>query len=195
MSIPRLAGFTLAELLIALAILGQISVFTIPKVLNAQQGAENKSKGKEAIAMISGAYAAFTLNNAVSASTTPGALTQYMNFVSVTTDSSRQIDDSPSFGSRTCSAGNPCYQLHNGAVLSYEDGTSFGGTGPLNVLFFFFDPDGVYSGSTNGPGKALRITLHLNGRISTMGQETAGAQNSAYGLGAHPNWDPDWFSW
>ena len=48
-------GFTLAELLIALGILGVIATFTIPKVLQTNQNAQWQATGKEAIAMISGA--------------------------------------------------------------------------------------------------------------------------------------------
>lgn len=50
---PQKSGFSLAELLVALLILGQISVFTIPKVLQAQQNAEMKSILKETVAMLS----------------------------------------------------------------------------------------------------------------------------------------------
>ncbi len=54
---PQASGFTLAELLIALAILGIIAVFTIPKLLNAQADARNKALFKEDFALISGASA------------------------------------------------------------------------------------------------------------------------------------------
>lgn len=43
-------GFTLAELLIALAILGVIAAFSIPKVLSAQQNQTYNAIAKEAAA-------------------------------------------------------------------------------------------------------------------------------------------------
>ena len=46
-------GFTLVELLIALAILGTIATFTIPKVLQTQQDGKFKSIGKEAAGFVS----------------------------------------------------------------------------------------------------------------------------------------------
>lgn len=49
-------GFTLAELLIALSILGVIATFTIPKVLQSQQNGKYNTMAKEAIATISQAY-------------------------------------------------------------------------------------------------------------------------------------------
>lgn len=191
----RKNGFTLAELLIALAILGEIATFTIPKILNSQQQSQNNAVAREAFSMISGAYSTYTLNNTLAATTTPDDLAQYLNYVSVDTGGTAQIDDSPGFGAKTCNAGNPCYRLHNGAILQYEAGTYFNGTGSTNVLFFFLDPDGAYSGSTSGTGKSLRIVLHYNGRITSMGKETGSVSNNAYTLGASSLWDPDWFSW
>lgn len=46
-------GFTLAELLIALAILGVLTVFTIPKVLNTNQDQEKKAIFREIIGAFS----------------------------------------------------------------------------------------------------------------------------------------------
>lgn len=48
----RKSGFTLAELLIALGILGVIATFTIPKLLASQQNTQRKAIFKEMIASI-----------------------------------------------------------------------------------------------------------------------------------------------
>ena len=50
------SGFTLAELLIALLILGEISTFTIPKIIYSQQNQKYNAIAKESAAMISAAY-------------------------------------------------------------------------------------------------------------------------------------------
>jgi prepilin-type N-terminal cleavage/methylation domain-containing protein len=187
-------GFTLAELLIVLTILGEISAFTIPKIIYAQQNQANMAKAKEAIGMLSSAYQQVQLSGSVSASTTADTLTPYFNYV-VADSSGSLIDDSPGYGSRTCNSGGPCLRLHNGAILQYEAGTSFSGTGTGNALFYFIDPDGVYSGSTNGNNKSVRITVFYNGRISSLGQGSGSICNSSYCLTASSGWDPSWFGW
>ena len=187
-------GFTLAELLIALTILGEISAFTIPKILSAQQNQTNMAKTKEAIGMVSAAYQQLQLSGTVTSATTADSITPYLNYVAMDTSGSL-IDDSPTFTSRTCNAGGPCLRLHNAAVLQYESGTSFAGTGSGNVLFYFIDPDGVYSGSSSGNNKSVRITVYYNGRISSLGQGSGSLCNSSYCLGASPAWDPSWFIW
>ncbi|MBL8031855.1 MAG: prepilin-type N-terminal cleavage/methylation domain-containing protein [Candidatus Doudnabacteria bacterium] len=48
----RVKGFTLAELLIALVILGVIATFTIPKVLYANQNTKYNAIAKEAMGTI-----------------------------------------------------------------------------------------------------------------------------------------------
>ncbi|MCE3234384.1 MAG: hypothetical protein K0Q50_564 [Vampirovibrio sp.] len=52
--LKRRGGFTLAELLICLAILAEIATFTIPKMLYAQQSQQKKAVLKETIGSISG---------------------------------------------------------------------------------------------------------------------------------------------
>ena len=51
-----LRGFTLAELLIALAILGVIATFTIPKILDSGTDSKRNAIAKEIAATVSGAY-------------------------------------------------------------------------------------------------------------------------------------------
>ncbi len=59
------AGFTLAELLIALALLGVIAAFTIPKVLQTSGVQEATAKTVEAIATLEQAFYILRLQNAV----------------------------------------------------------------------------------------------------------------------------------
>ncbi len=56
-------GFTLAELLIALAILGVIVTFTIPKILNSQTNNQKKAVFKETIAALNQLMYLATLQN------------------------------------------------------------------------------------------------------------------------------------
>lgn len=49
--------------MIALAILGVITTFTIPKVLNSQQNGKFKAIAKEDMSMVSAAYQQYVLTN------------------------------------------------------------------------------------------------------------------------------------
>jgi prepilin-type N-terminal cleavage/methylation domain-containing protein len=66
---PKQAGFTLAEVLIVMAILGVVATFTVPKVLYSSNQASWNAKAKEAAAAISEAYTLLRMEKGVSAST------------------------------------------------------------------------------------------------------------------------------
>lgn len=191
-------AFTLAELLIALAILGVIATFTIPKVLSSQQDGRYKSIAKEAAGTISAAYQAYRLANTPISGTTPGDLYQYMNYVKYET--ATQIDDDQGNTTTSCTAGMPCLRLHNGAVL-YSWGTaSFGGTASTNMLWFQVDPDGTVTSpggdtSPNAPGKSVVYFLYYDGFITDYGNARFPSINSANTFGPSPSRTPPWFSW
>ena len=194
----RASGFTLAELLIAMAIMGTVSAFTIPKIVSAQQASTMNSTAKQAASMVSAAFSKYQMDYSIGSGTTAGVLTQYMNYVKFDTTTTSALDDSPGFGGRDCTATNPCLRLSNGAIVQYEGSYSFGGTGSGQALFFFVDPDGSYSSSTWGTtanGKALRIALKYSGRVTSMGASEMTLCNSSYCLGTGSGWDPSWFSW
>jgi prepilin-type N-terminal cleavage/methylation domain-containing protein len=65
-------GYTLAELLIALGILGVIAVFVIPKLLAIRSNQSYNSSAKEAAATISGAYQVYKSKYAVTSNTSGG---------------------------------------------------------------------------------------------------------------------------
>jgi prepilin-type N-terminal cleavage/methylation domain-containing protein len=155
------SGFTLAELLISLAILGVIATFTIPKVLNSSTSSQNTAIAKEAASMISGAFSAYTLNNTLATTTTPGVLQQYMNYVS--TDTSTTY----STGMVACSASIICLKLHSGAVLQYQVANTFGGTTTTDSIRFNLDPDGA------GSQTAATFVQFYNGRLTTYGAATS----------------------
>jgi prepilin-type N-terminal cleavage/methylation domain-containing protein len=188
-------AFTLAELLIALAILGVISTFTIPKVLQARQNTAWNAEAKEAIGAISQAYVLYGASNTPTGSTASKDFVTYFNYVKLDTVS--LVDHVTGQGSVNCSTIVPgCMVLHNGAYL-VPSGTWFGGTANSNYTIFLFDPDGKYSGNTTGPGKAIDIDLHFNGKVNTSFERKAGDATTDGG-GTH-TWGPDlasdWFSW
>lgn len=191
----RLCGFTLAELLIALGILGVIATFTIPKIITNQQNSAYNAHTKEAIAMVSGAFSLYKTNNSVTSGVGWDQLTPYMNYVRVDTVSSLDAlhgDPGPS----SCGGGWSCLRLHNGALLHYIPGRTFGGTGATNAIWFHFDPDGkVTDGTASGPGHAVGIFLYTTGRITDEGQIVAGTQDSSATFSPDPSSVPPWFSW
>jgi prepilin-type N-terminal cleavage/methylation domain-containing protein len=189
-------GFTLAELLIALAILGEIATFTIPKIIHAQQNGSFKAKAKETAAMLAGAFQQYQLSNSITSSTKPADLTPYMNYVKV--DSTTSIDLYQNLSTVSCGAGNEnCLLLHNGGMLRYRSDINMGGTNTTNAIYFSFDPDGkVTDGTTNGPGKALTLFVYYNGRITSWCCVTPNAVVGASGtFTPNATTDPPWFSW
>ena len=125
-------GFTLAELLISLAILGVIATFTIPKILSSSSSGQNTAVAKEVASMVSGAFTTYTLNTSLTSGTTGGALTQYMNYVA--TDTSTSYTGSGGTALQQCSATWVCLKLHNGGVLQYDTGETFAGTASTNGI-------------------------------------------------------------
>lgn len=148
------SGFTLAELLIALAILGVIATFTIPKVLNSSTSSENTAIFKEAAGMVSGAFSSYQLDNTIATTSGPADLTAFMNYTDTTTVSA----DASGI---VCSATILCLKLHNGAVLGYTVAGVFSTLTNTTYITFTLDPDGA------GTEGAASILLYYNGRLTS----------------------------
>jgi prepilin-type N-terminal cleavage/methylation domain-containing protein len=175
------SGFTLAELLIALAILGVIATFTIPKIIGSASNGQNTAIAKEAASMISGAYSTYTLTNGAATGIGASALTQYMNFVSAAT-ATDLADSTSGLNLAACSATFACLRLHNGAIVQYDTAQTFGGSTVNHAVPFNVDPDGT------GPQGAITFWQFYNGRLSTGGQ--AGTPTSAGGTITTTTTDP-----
>lgn len=175
----RQTGFTMAELLIALAILGMIATFTIPKIVTAQQTQQFNAIVKEGASAVSAALQQHRQAGLLTTNSSMDDLSQYMNYVAV--DTSSTMDTYQTQTTRSCASWS-CLRLHNGAIMRF-DGTNFGTTS--GNIWFEIDPDGkVTDGTTNGPGKATQFVLYYNGRITTQGVSSG-----------NPARDPPWFSW
>ena len=180
-------GFTLAELLIALAILGVIATFTIPKILTSTGTAQFKASTKEAASIISGAIQDFGVNNPVTATSTFAAMLANVNYVQ---------NDQASLVAATglneaCSATAPCLVLHNGGILQYSSTANFGSTANTHYLVVNFDPDGTKSAVTTdivtfavgSQGKVVDITNRASTGFTTLGGGT-----SLTAEAASPSW-------
>jgi type II secretory pathway pseudopilin PulG len=191
------AAFTLAELLICLAILAEIATFMIPKVIVAQRTTKYNAIVKEAAAMVSGALSTYTLQNGLNSNTKFSALTQYMNYTTV--DSSTTFDFTYGLTTRTCDgAGAKCLKLHNGALLQFGDAATdnFGGTSTTNGIYFVVDPDsGNTDGTTTGPGKATEFWLYYNGRLTSKANTLPQVCNGGGCYTPTGSEDPPYFSW
>lgn len=195
----RNPGFSIAELLIALLILGEIAAFTIPKIISAQQRSQSAAKAKEVAGMIAGAYQQYARSNQITTTTTAGVFTQYMNYTSIATTG--QLDDIPPWNAvYDCSSNVTCLRLHNGGMLFTRNSGRYYGTSTSHMVDYFFDPDGIRTGlAADGPGKTVIFTVFANGRISSVGAGSSGAMVDDVGDNltgvAGSNWDPSWFSW
>lgn len=191
-------GFTLAELLISLAILGVIASFTIPKVIASQQNQKYNAIVKESASAMVGAYQQYAQQNTVSSTFSLSQLTPYINYVALDTSAST-LDYYHTGTTAACNqGGSGCLILHNGAKIKYWATDTLNGTGSTNALPFLVDPDGqVTDGTTNGPGKSVQFWLYYNGRLTDEGSIPApGLTYSATAnRTAAPARNPPWFSW
>jgi len=192
------AGFTLAELLICLVILGEIAAFTIPKIVMSQQNNSYNAKAKETIATIAAAYSTYTVKNGYSTGVGIADLTPYMNYIAV--DSVSTIDSYYGDGGVTANCGGgsgACLKLHNGAYMEYWPAATFSGSAANNGIPILLDPDGkVTDGTSTGSGKSVYLFLYYNGRVVDLGNlvpNTSWSTNSNWQ--PNPAQVPPWFSW
>ena len=190
--LKRRKGFTLAELLISLALLGVIATFTIPKVMVGFQNQQSLAEAKETVAMMTGAFQKAQADGIITGDTRLSDLTPYLNYVKSDT-SGTIIDNIPLVSTTICSSGDICLILHNGGVLVLHNNYTFTGSGlPYGgALEFTFDPD--YQNNTtstaDGPLKAVQFDLYYDGFLTTRGQTRPGS-----GFGGPSTLDPSWFS-
>lgn len=201
-----LNGFTLAELLIALAILGVIATFTIPKILGAQQDSRNNAIAKEIVGTMSAAMESLRLSGDLDQNTNIADLVPYLNYAKIL--SSGSIDGLYGSGTSTLNcAVYICLQMHNGAVIALTptsgaptSGNYFGDTTAQHYIYYYVDPDGTLTSpsSATGPGRSIHFSLYYNGR--TMDYQHCEAGDLTYLDGSSRDYcpgltSPPWFSW
>lgn len=210
-------GFSLAELLITVAIVGVVAAFTVPKVLDSTNSstslsAKQTAMAREAAFMILSAYEQYkAVNGTIPESLRASDLTPYMNYAAVL-PASTQLDAHANTGGTisTCNATNNtsqdgvCLSLHNGAALWADTLNRFAAPNSLNnrsVVYFRFDPNARYDGGNDGPGMAMQIALYPDGVIRSRANLRS---NSTYVAvicvacsqteNSAGNEDPNWFT-
>ncbi len=184
-------GFTLAELLIALAILGVIATFTIPKILSSQRNVAYSSNAKDVVAMVSNAFMQYQQQNTVTSSTGMKDLTPYMNFLAA--DTTSWNDNHPNGGAGSyCGSGSlRCYRLVSGGLLVFDSSNTFAGTSTNNAVWFNYDPDTTQ----DVLGSTASFFLYTNGKTSSKGVASTSTLLGGVGVAVGTGYDPSWFSW
>jgi prepilin-type N-terminal cleavage/methylation domain-containing protein len=111
----RVHAFTLSELLVALAILGVVAIFALPKVLQSQQNSQRVAVFKETIAALATITEEAARTRAMQSESTASFFNSRLNYVKVCTTSptAEGCWASPPIGN------NPnAYVLHSGAAVS-----------------------------------------------------------------------------
>jgi len=193
MPVSKTRAFTLAELLIALVILGVIATFTIPKVLQSQQNSQWKSQAKEVAGTLSGALSAYQRNTPLDQNTFAYGLTPFINYVRIETATT--MDGRQTTANAACTSSTPCYRMHSGGMLRPVY-CSFGSTSTTSIISYIYDPDGIDSGTTNGTGKSVQFFIYMNGRITSKGGVLPNSMDGCANTESpDPTQDPPWFSW
>lgn len=185
---PR--GFTLAELLIVIAVLGIIASFTIPKILEAQSNKERTAITKEAASLIPAAYKLLLLDGSISPYTTIGQMTGYINYSNL--DTSTTIDHAPGSSENNCADSDiTCLRMHNGAILLFKNDVRLNGLHNTNAINFTVDPDGTFTGDND----SVEFFIYFGGRLNSRGHILSNTTNSDGTFNPDPSADPSWYQW
>lgn len=179
-------GFTLAELLIALLVLGVIVTFTVPKVLQAQRDSRWRAMTKETAAALAGAYQMHLAHGGDRATASFGNVMKYINYT-------RYWGTSYPYPTECggCNNTNKCHSLANGSMIRHVAGMyHMGGDEATNALTFQYDVDQAVS----DPQHCITFYVYANGRVVTRSGMLPNTCN-AVGCTANPAPDPAWFSW
>lgn len=160
----RVSGFTLAELLIALFILGVIATFSIPKVLQSQNNTKRIAVFKETIAAFSEAYYVGWLTNEVTEANVATYLRSHINAVKICTNASTG-------GCWAHTAAIPSYITSTGFVLA--NGATVAGmddAGSVGYDAFLIDWNGATGPNIEGDDQlAVKIILDSSqGKAGTI---------------------------
>jgi hypothetical protein len=204
-SLKRFGGFTMAEAMVSVALLGTLAALLLP-VLYTNVGKDKlMSIGKTGVAELVAGYNTYSKTRMPDATTTAATLVGRMSVMRIFTNGVVALDgtctgqciqvadvnNAPTNSGHTnsdnvyvspCNNTTPCALLQSGALLQYDGNATFNGTGTTNALRFLLDTDGT------GIQNAVPLVLYLNGRVSTVRWATAGSSPAVFDNSAgHPD--------
>ncbi len=177
---PR-QGFSLAEMLVSLALMGALASMLLPMLTHNVGKDKLMYMGKDGAAELVQAYATYLKTNVPTANTSAQDIINNLNYMRIINNGSQtlqveKVNNTPAYGSCTsggnpctvftavCRAETPCALLHSGALIQYDANATFGGNPPrynTNALRFILDPD------ADGPQTSVSFVLFYSGRLST----------------------------
>ena len=178
-------GFTLAEVLLALAILGVIAVFTIPKVLISQQNSKKAAIMKEAISMM----AQLTWEGTVTGELRPDTAADYyfskINAVKACYDdpdgNSCWKTSQPAVGG-TIESWQSAYILHNGAQIGGIQNSSAANP----YWFFILDWNGEAGPNVEGDDQIMLGINFVDGGAPPYGYTGPSKKGTISPLDGYP---------
>lgn len=174
-------GFTLSELLIALAVLGLIAIFAVPKVLNAVGNSAMMAVTKESMAAMMDAYhglGSTQTTGAFAASTRAALMVKRLNFVRSCPNltATGEVDSTGECDFSSSATGACHILMHNGTIISLLLDDNFndipGNTGSVG---FYIDPDGA------GDAHPGRFAISYDGRLMAGPRTVANVAPYLYG--------------
>jgi prepilin-type N-terminal cleavage/methylation domain-containing protein len=201
------AGFTLAEVLIALALLGVVATFSIPKIMQAQTNNHYNAVAKEAMATVRTSFMLLKEQGRL----VPG-VTKMSDIMKESLNATQEVgtqfdhQQNSVITVLSCSGLTTCYRLATGAIIStatdhyYQPETH----DPVDneAVHFLVDPDGrlTSSGDPLGPGKSLPVVIYPNGLMRTKDNLLPNStlyyvNNTTQTFNSAPQNMPNWFQW
>jgi prepilin-type N-terminal cleavage/methylation domain-containing protein len=211
-------GFSIAEVLIGLALMAVLATFAISKIFNSNNNNteyRNKVLIQETAHAVEAAYAKYRLNNNPTAATTFADVTPYINYIKVDTTAKTIDEDPPSVATIACNGfvGAACLLMPNGVYILYSSSptAAFADTSNKHALWIQVDPNGRadHAGQADGANKGVQLKVYFDGKVRSRANQLVDSCNNASAGVACPSGagrvmaggdddpvpDPYWFNW
>jgi len=195
-------AFSLAELLVVLAVIGFVAMLVTPKVTVAFDRHTRTAIVKDLTMSVAQAYGVLSVKEGMTAATTFGDIARYMNIANMKTTGS--IDSYPGGPAVSCSGSYSCYQMASGSIIAVDNAHTFSEEIPNASLRFIIDTDGdMQAGTTmtNGgtiedvSGAGAGFFLSYDGRITPVFRPVPNNRMNGVTVAACSDCTPRWLRW